>query len=458
MNRSYYHDAQKIDELNDYWFIELLDDVQLDHGKNNTHVKLKNNSIANDIQADNVESYDKYFINNLKSIDCSMADESIANNIETKALIMCGNSHINNLIADKAFVTGSATIDDATIKNSLDLVCNAKIKNLKVLGENPQITLTGNAEIIETIKFENAFGTVILEKGPNGEKPKINSEQIINGKIQRNYPITGFDKVVGMEELKEELRMDVIEPIRNPEEYAEYRLTPVNGIMLYGPPGCGKTFISEALAEELGMNYEYFDTSRLGTKYPGEGTKYIKEVFKSAIKKAPSVIFIDEADTILVPRDELGSTDMALDVKNQISILLKFLNNINDKKVFVIFATNMPQSIDSALKRTGRIDKKIFVGPPDSRARHNLLEKLLSERYIDSKIDYHFLANKMQNYTVSDIVAIVEQSAREAARERVRISEKHIMKALDKIEPSISSRVLEQYLNNNDNVLGKNLF
>jgi hypothetical protein len=181
----------------------------------------------------------------------------------------------------------------------------------------------------------------------------------------------GLDNVAGMHILKELLVREVVEPIRNPEPYLRYGLSIPNGILLFGPPGCGKTYIARQLAEELGHFFLELIPSELASPYIHQSVIKIREVFSSAAEHAPSVLFIDEFEALVPSRAELGGHQQYK--SEEVNEFLAHLNECAQKKIFVIAATNEPHKIDAAVRRTGRLDKLIYVGPPDEEARREML-------------------------------------------------------------------------------------
>lgn len=249
--------------------------------------------------------------------------------------------------------------------------------------------------------------------------------------------LRGFDCVAGMKDLKALLISDVINPLRNPEKYKKFKLSVPNGILLYGPPGCGKTFIVKKLAEELGYNFIEMNPSSVATPYIHGAVSNIAKVFEMAKLKAPSIIFIDEIEGLVPKREELASH---ADVKKEeINEFLLQLNNAGDNNILVVGATNRPHMIDNAILRSGRMDKRVYVGPPDFEARKEMMRLSLSGRPYDKNINFEKLANMTENYVGSDIELIITEAARLAvANDRPLIDEAIIIQAINKFQPSIS--------------------
>lgn len=222
---------------------------------------------------------------------------------------------------------------------------------------------------------------------------------------------TGFEAVAGMSELKKELIKDLITPIKNKEKYAKFKLKIPNGVLLYGPPGCGKTFIVQKLAQELEFTLFEIKHSDVSSPYIHGGVGKIAAVFEKALANAPAIVFIDELDGLMPKRAELGAHQSHK--LEEINEFLQHLNNASNNGILVVGATNQLGLLDEAATRSGRFDKKFFVPPPDLRARMGLFEMYLAGRPLQT-LDYEDLAIQTQNYSCSDIALICEESARSA--------------------------------------------
>lgn len=254
----------------------------------------------------------------------------------------------------------------------------------------------------------------------------------------------GLDSVAGMKALKDLLIRDVINPLLDPEKYRKFKLSIPNGLLLYGPPGCGKTFIVKKLAEELRYHLFEMNPSSVGTSYVHGAVMNIAKVFDMARKESPAIIFIDEIEGLIPKREELSSS---ADIKKEeINEFLLQLNNAGDDKILVVGATNRPQMIDSAILRSGRMDKRIFVPPPDFEAREDMFRLSLKDRPHSRDINFQTLAKKTENYVGSDLDLIVTEAARYAVNlDHPMIDEAILLRAIEKVTPSLTLSEIEIY-------------
>ena len=252
----------------------------------------------------------------------------------------------------------------------------------------------------------------------------------------------GFRAVAGMSELKEMLTRDVIDALRNEHKYRKFGVSIPNGLLLYGPPGCGKTYIAEKLAEELGFAFRTISPSSVASIYVHGTQEKIADLFDAARINAPCVLFLDEVDALLPAREGNIQHHYAADVNEW----LVQMDGCGEDGVFLLAATNQPHRIDSATMRAGRIDKRVYVGTPDGEARKGIFEIHLGHRPVDASVDCEELARLTKGRVASDIRFLVDEAARLAVSsgdDSIEMS--HLLEAIKSNRPSVGPRVLAAY-------------
>ena len=254
----------------------------------------------------------------------------------------------------------------------------------------------------------------------------------------------GLDAIAGMAELKQILQRDVIHPFLNWETYERYGVAPANGILFFGPPGCGKTFIAHKVAEAINAEFVELNEGGIGSPYIHETSKNIAEAFKRAAERAPCVLFIDELSGILPRRDGLSSSEQFRE--GEIGEFLIQMEGCVRNRVLVIGATNFPERVDPAVLRSGRMDKRIFIAPPDLQARMELFALLLEDRPCAQDLDLHRLATATEGLVSSDIKLLVNNAALKALYQAQPISQVLLEAEVQGFQPSLSQGDLEQYV------------
>lgn len=276
------------------------------------------------------------------------------------------------------------------------------------------------AEVFEfdkDINVEHALNDIALKLEPEGRKlgfVTTNEEEAPLPIVKKNT-IT-FANVAGMDEIKEAIRTDIIYPFQHPEMYAKYNKQAGGGILMFGPPGCGKTYIARAAAGEINAEFVSASIHELLSSYAGEGERSLHYIFETAREKAPAVMFFDEIDAIGGDRSGLNSV-----VRPLVNQLLTEMDGIDDnnKDLLIIGATNLPWEVDSALRRPGRFDKILFVPPPDKPARARLFELNMSGKPHED-LEYDALASMTKQYSAADIVHICNEASEETFKLAIR--------------------------------------
>ena len=310
-------------------------------------------------------------------------------------------------------------------------------------------------------KAENRFKSVKeFIQTLNGElevELSIQEEKVTKIQPKENKKGKGFSAIAGMQELKNTIQLDVIDALNEKEKYAEYGLTIPNGMLLYGPPGCGKTFFAEKMAEEIGFNFYQIKPSDIQSKFVNASQENIKNLFDEAKQNAPSIIFIDELDALVPNRDTSNISHMNTSAVNE---FLAQMNNCGDDGIFIVGATNRPNAIDPAILRSGRLDKHIYLPPPDFEARKLMFELYLKKRPTEIGLNYDELAKATENYVSSDIKFLCDEASRKALKDNLRITKSIVLETVKNNKPSVSLQELNSYLaikakmegeNNNNN-------
>ncbi|MCD6565585.1 MAG: AAA family ATPase [Bacteroidales bacterium] len=297
---------------------------------------------------------------------------------------------------------------------------------------------------VKRYKDASEFLSALLDYENRSNKPKISS---VAEKAPKSTDTIaearGFEAVAGMNELKILLYNEIILPMNQRELYDKYRIPLPNGILFYGPPGCGKTFISRKLAEEVSYNFIEIKPSDLGSIYVHGSQKKIGELFQKAREMSPTILFIDEIDALIPIRD----SKLDQHYSSEVNEFLSQMNDCSSDGVVMICASNRPDKIDPAALRTGRIDKLVLVTPPDYHARMALFELFLKGRPVEGAITYNTLAADTEYYVGSDISAIVNDAARIALRANTPITMDHLEKTILDTSPSVSKQLFNGYKN-----------
>ncbi|MEW5996913.1 MAG: AAA family ATPase [Candidatus Micrarchaeota archaeon] len=260
----------------------------------------------------------------------------------------------------------------------------------------------------------------------------------------------GLEDIGGYEGVKKELRDAIMLPLQEKELAEAYGLKPPAGVLLFGPPGTGKTMLMRALAKELGFAYTYVKSSDIMSMWVGESEKNVAEVFANARKSAPSILFFDEIDAIAKKRAEMGHEEVGPRV---LSVFLQELDGFQKggKPVIVVGATNVPNRLDPALMRPGRFDKIIYMPLPDFEARKAIFRVHLSKMPTAPDVNLDALAKKTDRYSGADIKNVVSEALNAAAQEAkekrkiVPVGMGHLLKVLEFTKPSTTFAQLEDY-------------
>ena len=255
--------------------------------------------------------------------------------------------------------------------------------------------------------------------------------------------VFNWGSVAGMRRIKAIIERDVLLPLKERELYKNFNVSIPKGLLLYGPPGCGKTFIVKRIAGLLGFKYLEVSPSAIASTYVHGTQEKIKTLFKEAEKNRPVLLFIDELEAFVPNRSR---TDVGFHYQAEVNEFLVQLNNAHQNGIFVVGATNHLNMIDEAVKRPGRFDKKIFVGPPDLEARIDAFKTHLKNRPTNIT-KWLYIGEETENYTFSEIQFVVEEVARIVAFENKSLIDLNdLMKVIVNNPPEFTDEKLQQYV------------
>jgi transitional endoplasmic reticulum ATPase len=251
----------------------------------------------------------------------------------------------------------------------------------------------------------------------------------------------------GLDEVKEHLKEAVEWPMKTPEIFTRLGIKPPKGILLYGPPGCGKTLLARAVATESEANFISIKGPEVFSKWVGESEKAIREVFRKARMAAPSVVFLDEIDS-LTPRRGMGMSDSGVSERVISQLLTEMDGIVSLEDIVVIAATNRPDMVDSAVLRPGRFDRLIYVSEPDEKSRVQIFKIYTKEMPLAKDVDIAQLATMTKYYSGADIENLCREAAMHTLRRDVAAGEvlmKDFQDALKEIGPSITPDMEKWY-------------
>ena len=269
-------------------------------------------------------------------------------------------------------------------------------------------------------EVESKSGVKIFE--PLGEKYKLS-----------------FSDIGGLSDLKKQANIKIIQPFKNPELFKKFKKSAGGGILLYGAPGCGKSYFARAIAGECGAAFYNVGIEDILDMYIGESEKNISAMFETARASRPAVIFIDEIDALGRKRELLKNSSLT----TTINAFLAQMDGVesDNENILIIGATNAPWDVDSAFKRTGRFDRTFFVPPPDKEARAEIFELYLKELPIE-KLNYEYLSQITEKFSGADIKGIVDKVSEETIEmilesgDDIKITQKSLEEIIKETNPT----------------------
>lgn len=304
---------------------------------------------------------------------------------------------------------------------------------VKALSPDPSQRFATAKEFLDALegKIEIGSAPVSMTKVSQAEKDHSITPKVGNG----------FADVAGMSEIKAIMQKKIINILKNPEKAERFKIQIPNGMLLYGPPGCGKSFIAEKFAEEAGYNYVFIKSSDLASIYVHGSQEKIGSLFEEARKNAPTILNFDEFEALVPNRSKINNSSES----GEVNEFLSQMNNCGKDHVFVIASSNRPDLIDPAILRKGRMDNIIYIPVPDKEARQGMFEIHMKDRPASSDIDYARLADMTENFVASDIAYIVNDAATRAFEDDADITQSLLEEVIKENNPSVSSDALKSY-------------
>jgi len=366
-----------------------------------------------------------------------------------------------------AGIDDNVTVKKATAKTA-ERVVLAPLEELRIVGGEEYLSqilegrVVTKGDVIElnvmgrkidlaVTKFSPAGEAVIIGDGTNvsvSDKPAKEMEMKI--------PRITYEDIGGLGDTIKQVREMIELPLKHPELFDKIGVEAPKGVLLHGPPGTGKTLIAKAVANETNANFFTLSGPEIMSKYYGQSEENLRNIFKEASESAPSIIFIDEIDSIAPKREETKG-----DVERRVvAQLLALMDGLEERgKVIVIGATNRVNDIDPALRRPGRFDREIEIGIPDKKGRREIITIHTRGMPLAKDVDLDKLAGKTEGYTGSDIAAVCNEAVMLAIREhinkggameenklkRLKVKAKHFEEALKNVAP-ISREEVERYV------------
>lgn len=302
---------------------------------------------------------------------------------------------------------------------------------VKALAPDPNQRFTSAKEFLDALDNKIEVGSAPISMTKTSDTTKAIKPKTGNG----------FSDVAGMEDIKFLMQKKIINVLKDPVRAKKFKIQIPNGMLLYGPPGCGKSFIAEKFAEEAGYNYVFVKSSDLASIYVHGSQEKIGTLFEEARKNAPTILNFDEFEALVPNRSKINNSSES----GEVNEFLSQMNNCGKDRIFIIASSNRPDLIDPAILRKGRIDRVVFIPVPDKKARQGLFEIHMKDRPASDDIDYVRLAEMTENFVASDIAYIVNDAATRAFEDDADITQSLLEEVISENNPSVSSNDLKSY-------------
>lgn len=293
--------------------------------------------------------------------------------------------------------------------------------------------------------FKKPFINSKVPQQPSNQ-PKRQPRQVQSQKLEN---VISWSQIGGYEDVKREIKEYIELPLKHKDVARKYSLRLPKGVLLFGPPGCGKTMMMRAMAADAKLNFVYVNVSEIMSKWYGESEARLRELFSTARKNAPCILFFDEIDTIGTKRESHTGDSVT---PRLLSLMLSEIDGLETEEgVIIVGSTNVPQLLDKALLRAGRFDKLIYVGAPNKKARRDIFEIHCGKMPVDESVDFSKLADMTERYSGADIANICQEVARRVASEALetgkdrKITMQDFEEVIKGYKPSITLSMIEEF-------------
>ncbi|MBA7618562.1 ATP-dependent zinc metalloprotease FtsH [subsurface metagenome] len=307
--------------------------------------------------------------------------------------------------------------------------------------------------ILPKINLDEPIPSDIIQELRISDKDFIQAINMVEPSAMReimiDIPDISWEDVGGLEDIKSELQEAVEWPLKYPKLFEKAGIRPLNGIILFGPPGCGKTLLAKAVASESKCNFITVKGPEILSKWVGESQKSIREIFRKGRQASPSIIYFDEIDAITAVRMSYDGTGSGV-TSSIVNQILVEMDGLEDRKgVIVIASTNRPDLVDSALLRPGRFDRLLYVMAPDLESRKKILEVHTHSMPLANDVSLKHIAQITDGYSGADLENVCREAGMQAIREKMedidKIEYKHFEFALSKIKSTLPTEIIEKY-------------
>lgn len=285
---------------------------------------------------------------------------------------------------------------------------------------------------------------------PKGRRKNQPDDTTNNFVPMTTIPDIGFDDVIGLEDVKNYIKMNVIKPFENPEIYKIFKKEAGGGALLYGPPGTGKTMIAKAIANEVGAAFYSVKASDIMSKWVGESEQNVKNLFDAVRSHDITVLFIDEIESITTKRGSHHSSVLDRVVSEFLAQLDGF-NEESDNVTMLLAATNVPSKIDEAIMRPGRFDRLIYIPLPEKAARIAIIEKMIDAIPVEEDLEFEMIGEITQGFSGADLKGLVETTKTYAIERTLDTGEvsmvttEDFLQAMEGRTPSTTNKLMKQY-------------